>query len=68
MLHSGFNATLHVLFNSPTQESLLTSQFEALEEPNADESQWVVNVIDCESEEEEVFRVILDKFQEFQNS
>ena len=68
MLHSGFNATLHVLFNSPTQESLLTSQFEALEEPNADESQWVVNVIDCESEEEEVFKVILDKFQEFRNS
>ena len=67
MSHSGFNATL-LLFNSPFQESLLTSQFEALEEPNADESQWIVNVIDCESEEEEVFKVILDKFQKCQNS
>ena len=57
-----------LLFNSPFQESLLTSQFEALEEPNADESQWIVNVIDCESGEEEVFKVILDKFQKCQNS
>ena len=41
------------------QESLLSSQFEALEEPTTDGEEGLVVVVDCEAEEGEVFNRVL---------
>ena len=46
------------------QESLLSSQFEALEEPTTDGEEGLVVVVDCEAEEGEVFNRVLPPCRE----
>ena len=44
------------------KESLLSSQFEALEEPVVDDGEQGLVVIDCEAEEEEVFTRVVQQY------